>query len=579
MIILESFMKGNMMLKKMFAALCIAVLSLSAYGEVINVKEFGAKGDGATDDTKTIQAAFDAAAKKGIGGRFGENGAYYGSSEVIFPVGAYVISDQITAGVSSVRGEGDPSIRQTNPEKDIFYYPNAWHGKVSGITFLGGKTHLNLGNGNIDTGHFSIMDCKFHHSSGPAIHFRKGSNSTFLIVKDCLFTWCRQALISHCDWTTLRDTWITSDTKMDNMAVIENYGFMTLDNMLGVPLCTGVDQRWVDNYGSLHCYGVRFGGEGGGFTPVVNFAKYSPQANANWILIDDSYIGAQSNFKRKCAVYCEEIPNGIEIRNSGITGIPPIKVDKKIDLKTYFQGAKPGMLKYAATNCYGEFSMDIPELLKNPIIEGGEKAPQLSEEESKQALARAVEEVKAKKYPASGPLEYQGHKEQGDSAKYLDITPKDYTFDLTDYMDATREPNGEYLAVAQAGDDIVIMKRRAENWPHVLIKNVKVDLDKFPFLAWKLRDATAGVPNSHAVRVIDYESERMVSLCEVGHGVEYQAYNVKEKLGVSGVRTLEIRFYFLGYKYIAPTQDKTFSFEVAKPGEYMTLDYIRFEAP
>jgi len=151
---------------------------------------------------------------------------------------------------------------------------------------------------------------------------------------------------------------------------------------------------------------------------------------------------------------------------------------------------------------------------------------------------------------------------------------------LTDYMDATREPNGEYLAVAQAGDDIVIMKRRAESWPHVLIKNVKVDLDKYPYLSWKLGDAKDGFPNSHAVRITDKETETMVLVVDQGnyHGIEYQAYNVKAKLGVSGVRTLEIRFYFLGNKYLPPTKDTPFSFEHAQPGEYMILDYIRFEA-
>jgi len=568
------------MFKKVLAVVCGFVFCVSLYGEIISVKDFGAKGDGKTDDTKAIQTAFEVAGKAGRGGRFGDRGAYYSSTpEVVFPVGTYLISDTIKVGVKIVRGEGDPAIKQKNPEKDIFYYGNAWHGKISGLTFLGGRTHLNLGNPNIDTGHFSIMDCKFHHSSGPAILFRKGSNSTFLIIKDCLITHCRQALISHTDWTTLRDTWITSHKDMDHMAVIENrHGFMTLDNMLGVPLAFGVDQRWVDNYGSLHCYGCRFGGEFGGFTPVVNFAKFSPQAGGNWILIDDSLICSQSNFKRKCGVYCEEVPNSIVIRNSVIVGVPAVKVDKKIDLNTYFRGARPGMLRYAVTDCVGEFSMDMPELLRKPMIENGKKEVQLSAEETKKALERAVETVKARKWPPSKPAESNGHKEQTDAKKYLDITADDYEWDLTDYMDATREPNGEYLAVAQADDDIVIMRRMEGKWPHVLIKKIKVDLDKYPYLCWRLRDAKTGAPNGHAVRIIDYESERMAVISEVGHGAEYQAYNIKEKLGVSGVRTLYIRFYFLGHKYIAPTKDKTFSFEYAQPGQYMILDYLRFEA-
>ena len=566
------------MLRSMILRLLpLLFLVTSVLGEV-NVKDFGAKGDGVTDDTKAIQAAFDSLAKKAMGGRFGPGGAYHSSMpEVVFPVGIYIISDTINVGAKIVRGEGDPSIKQTNPEKDIFYYSNAWHGKISGITFLGGKTHLNLGNGNIDSGHFSVMDCKFHHSSGPAVLFREGSNSTFFIMKDCLVTWCRQALVSYTDWTTLRDTWIMSDTKMNNMAVIENYGFMTLDNMLGVPLPYGVDQRWVDNYGNLQVYGSRFGGEGGGFTPVVNFTKYSPQANANWVLIEGSYLGGQMNLKRKSVVYCEEIPNGIEIRNCNVSGIVPIKVDKKIDLKTYFKGARPGMLKYTCTNSYGEFVMDIPELLKNPIIEGGKEKEQLSEEETQNKLKLAVKTVKAIEWPESKVEEYKGHREQTNPEKYIEITTKTNKWDLTDYMDATSEHNSEYIAVAQAGDDIILMRRMAEGWPHVLVRDITIDLDKYPYLCWKLRDIGDSMPNGHGVKVIDTETEQMVYLTEIFHGAGYQAFNIKEKLGGSGIRKLEIRFYYLGQKYTPPKENKPFKMEFAQPGDYMILDYLRFE--
>lgn len=575
----------------------------------INVRDFGAKGNGKTDDTKAIQAAFDAAGQESTVGHFGESSVhekhdgigilavgvsaseyvirnrfsvgeeccYSSVPEVIFPVGAYIISASLNVDVPIIRGEGDASILQTGSENDIFYYPGAWHGKVSGLTFLGGKTQLNLWNKNLDTGHFSIMDCKFHHSTGPAVQFRKGSNSTFLIIKDCVFTWCRQALISYTDWTTMRDTWIRTDPRMDHMAVIENRGaFMTLDNLLGVPRPSGIDQRWVDNYCDLHCVGCRFGGEGGGFTPVVNFAKFAPQAGGNRVVIDDSWISAESNYKRKCAVYCEEIPNGITIRNSVVLGVPPIKVDKKIDLNNYFRGAKQGMLKYTANDCYGEFTMEIPELLKNPIIAGGkEPLLRLPEKETAKALAAAVKAVRAKRWPAAGALEYQGHKARTAPGQYISITPEKYNFDLSDYMDGTRESNENTMAVAQAGEKIIMMLRQGGG--HVLIRNIKVNLDQYPCLSWRILDAQDGTPNSHAVRVIDTESERMALLCGPWHGIEYQAYNVKDALGVAGERTLNIRFYPGFSKYILATKTEPFKCINAKAGEYIVLDFMRFE--
>ncbi|GIT31317.1 MAG: hypothetical protein Ct9H300mP1_33630 [Planctomycetaceae bacterium] len=53
---------------------------------------------------------------------------------------------------------------------------------------------------------------------------------------------------------------------------------MVLEKILGVPRVNGTDQRGVDVYfGNLTCRNFRFGGEGGGFTPVVNFVKkFSP---------------------------------------------------------------------------------------------------------------------------------------------------------------------------------------------------------------------------------------------------------------------------------------------------------------
>lgn len=53
-------------------------------GQVFNVKAFGAKGDGVTDDTAAIQAAIDAAGTNGYGGR------------VFFPAGRYMISATLT---------------------------------------------------------------------------------------------------------------------------------------------------------------------------------------------------------------------------------------------------------------------------------------------------------------------------------------------------------------------------------------------------------------------------------------------------------------------------------------------------
>jgi hypothetical protein len=322
---------------------------------------------------------------------------------------------------------------------------------------------------------------------------------------------------------------------------------------------------------------------------VVNFAKFIPHTSSNLIVIEGSWLSALSNYKRLAAVYCEEVPNGIEIRNCNLGGIPPVKVTSKIDLKTYFAGAKPGMLSFAVNGCAGVLADRLPDLLKQPVIGAPKYEAHLSKAEAAAALTRTVAAVKEKKH-LNTPGEWEGHREQTDPKRYLEVKVGPYAWDLSDVMDGTADPNGEYLALGQADDKIILMRRipaggvfltSSQNWPHVLIKDVKVDLDKHPYLSWKLCDAKDGFPNSHAVRVIDKETETMVLVADQGntHGLEYQAYNIKEKLGLSGIRTLDIRFYYLGQKYVPGEEKESFKFKYAQAGQYMILKFLQFEAP
>lgn len=66
----------------------------------INVKAFGAKGDGITDDTIAIQEAIKAANLTGPGGRLGYK-------EIYFPYGDYVISSLNVTGMQSFRMRGE----------------------------------------------------------------------------------------------------------------------------------------------------------------------------------------------------------------------------------------------------------------------------------------------------------------------------------------------------------------------------------------------------------------------------------------------------------------------------------------
>lgn len=84
-------------------------------GEVFDVKAFGAKGDGVTDDTVAIQATATAAAAGGT---------------VFFPPGTYIVSGTITFAVNAkviVEGSGMDNTRivTSHATADVFYIPSS----------------------------------------------------------------------------------------------------------------------------------------------------------------------------------------------------------------------------------------------------------------------------------------------------------------------------------------------------------------------------------------------------------------------------------------------------------------------
>lgn len=85
------------------------------YGSMVNVKTFGAKGDGVTDDTAAIQAAITAAQAlvRDVATRQGDGVTVY------FPKGMYLISSTVTVGESCITLAGD------SYSSAIIYAPDA----------------------------------------------------------------------------------------------------------------------------------------------------------------------------------------------------------------------------------------------------------------------------------------------------------------------------------------------------------------------------------------------------------------------------------------------------------------------
>ncbi len=103
--------------------------------ETLNVKRFGAKGNGKADDTDAIQKALDEASHAartrqdtdsipypdGIPAKCGYH--YHSTGpEVWFPHGHYVITHQLLPRrTHALRGEGHPWLEQKDSRQDILY--------------------------------------------------------------------------------------------------------------------------------------------------------------------------------------------------------------------------------------------------------------------------------------------------------------------------------------------------------------------------------------------------------------------------------------------------------------------------
>jgi len=559
-----------------FHLLLLGVNAVSAQSDAmhaggVNVRDFGAVGDGVADDTQAIQKALDAT-----------------SGLVMIPPGRYRVAETLSAKDGQIVGQGQPTIHASNPDMTVLEV-TAHRTTVQGITFLGGKDQLSIGNGNIDQGLFKVIDCWFYKSSGVAVQFREKSNSTFGLVEKCLFSECMQAFVGYTDQMVLRDSWVTSSLEMKDKAVIENHGWLICENIVGVPLVNGHNQRWIDNYvGRLSCRSFRFGGEFGGFTPVVNFAKREEKLGGPSISLQDCWVSALGNSQSKCAIYLEEIPNQISITSTALAGVPPILIRPDIDLNMYFAGVRPGMLRFDLNANQGEFAMKLPQALLDAVARAGAVLQQdvaISEQET-QALAAAAEKVNQLPDAEPGVMNVQGgiypepsgHRQQTDPANFVDITSATHPWDIADYMDATRVKTGEFLAVAQAKNDTVVMLRKdvGNNWPHVLIRDIEVDLDRTPYLSWRLKDTGAPAPG-YGVKIVDVPTGKTLNVAEVHQApfYDYRAYDLRRLLGERrGLRTIQVRFYFLGLNIATPEEIMK-----AHKGDFWAVDFLRLESP
>ena len=130
--------------------------------DIINVKDFGAKGDGTTDDTAALLAAINAAAAKGTN----RAGLAWNGATVYFPSGQYRITQQLAlpAGIPKCQvnliGSGKRACVLLGQLDDYLISSNSWDrwfGVIEGFKIINNKgIFMNL------VFNLVIRDCEFN---------------------------------------------------------------------------------------------------------------------------------------------------------------------------------------------------------------------------------------------------------------------------------------------------------------------------------------------------------------------------------------------------------------------------------
>lgn len=372
--------------------LALLFLAPGLFAGEFNVKKFGAVGDGRADDTKAIQAAFNAAAQKArTANRYGKHprSSYFGSMpEVTFPHGVYKITKTINVRmfVSLSGVSGSSIIRWHGAENETMFKITAFRTAVEKLIFAGGAVQLHFSNRNLDKTLINIRDCQFLYASDIAVKLEpvKGIShlSALTSIERCLFSKNYRCVQNFGDLMDIRNVWVdqTQPQMADGAAFINRYGTMRIAFSCLTPSANpekGPDYyhnaRWVDNYNRFEADSVRFGGEGGGIPVVYNFAKTEkrhPHTNGGRISIRNSLIACgQMARKNGSVIRLFHLPTQIIIRDCyGIGGIPLILCDPSLDIAKERKNAPHGVAhaKYhvSGTVFYNRAVNAVPEELK-----------------------------------------------------------------------------------------------------------------------------------------------------------------------------------------------------------------------
>jgi len=216
------------------AAVAAFRLSVAATDFGLRVTDFGAKGDGVTDDTAAIRRAVEALEKGRPKARHcvRRHKVCFPDAPfaaIVFPKGTYRITGPIVVtGDAMLQGEDGATVVNAAPEEEGFYVRDTHNLIVKGLTFVGGLCQIRMWTRNRDCSYLHVADCVFRECRGtsvcsvsykqseerPAVVIETAcgeergvpyNNSTLMLVERCRFEGNATALRLYSDGLTVRD--------------------------------------------------------------------------------------------------------------------------------------------------------------------------------------------------------------------------------------------------------------------------------------------------------------------------------------------------------------------------------------
>lgn len=348
-----------------------------------NVQDFGAAGDGRSDDTRAIQRALnrlneEREKQKMILGSMGGlpcgiwNGPY---GELYFPKGVYRITSTLV-GLHGLKitGEHGAVIECSELELPALYLHRAFSVTVENMVFRGGRNHITFWTANQDSAAVVIRNCIFQAAAGyavravsyadtdtsnpadwakirpvgpyhidwkegmpeltPLTHKRTWANSTRMTIRNCRFNNCGGVYQGHGDAQILADCSVTSK-KIQVMSPFDVSGSFFIRNIKAE---TPVGNApWISfRNGRIMARNLTFLSKNGKGAPLVVCNKKYPAVNAAYgeyqnIVLEDCVVSAAGHEKTAFAVVEDCPPAQITLRrcreadNVSIKGIRFLK--------------------------------------------------------------------------------------------------------------------------------------------------------------------------------------------------------------------------------------------------------------